>query len=753
MLAFSNYDQALSLALAPSAWAAFARLGARPGRLVVAGLFAAAPAYAYPEMAPAFAGGYLLMLPVWIGSGRGAGPRRRRGALALGCALLLLAPFVETTTRLLSWQLGSLEGPRPGGLRFEGLLSVPRAATGIWGLGSETTPPWAPVPRGAHLAAAAMTAAALLGARDLLRRRSRGRAVLGLALLHLAGVAVLLLCFQYHYGAYKLLSLGSWSLTFLVWQGLTMGTRRLPRGARGASLALLVGVLVAQAWTSSGLRWLRSTATPDGLDFHRLRRLERAAQPLRPAGVLIDVESPAAQQWAVYYLRTLPLRLQSFRGYLGQPSSLLWQAQTTRPSWEDVLYLPDDAPPLAAPRARGVQLVAAEPPLRLWRLRRDVALVDLRQGGKRLEPGRRGGPGRLSLHLYLRREGLLRLRAKLSPRPMPVRLSAEALATHAWLPADAIDTVIPLAAGPGLVEFETRERRAPLGLLRWSLELEPDERCPQTESRDAAAPRRPVWYFQDDTGAVALVTSPGERAHDARHVTPKPEPGLRLVGASDLDGDGWLDLAFQDQGGAVRLWMLGPTRARLSEVTLAARPGAPAARLVARHDVDGDGDTDLVWQDHDAREVEYQLGCGPSFFGWARPSPGRPAGPSWRLALVGDLDQDGDTDLLWTHPRARRAALWYLDRKNVGEHAALVDAPGDSGWRPAALLPPAAGAEPPVNVVWQRDDGRVLLQRSTRDGVERGRRWLAAPAPGWLRGVALERAPPEAPASGAPSSS
>lgn len=741
VFAFSNYDQGLALSLLPASWALLARLGARPGRLVAAGLLAAAPVYAYPELAPLFLGSYALALPLWSGRGTGrrGGGRRRRAAAALAVALVALLPQVEGAVRLLSWQLQSVSGPRPGGLRFAGLTLPSRLASGLWGLGGEMPPtgtlaaPWIE-----QAGALLLTLLALAGARALVRRRSSGRALALLALLHVAGAASLLWRFDYHYGSYKLLSLGYFALAFLAWQGLA-SLSRAPRA--GPRLAAALGALVVVlSWRSSGLDLLRSTEAPGGLSFARLRDLERQARPLWPAGVLIDVASPEAQQWSVYFLRTLPLRVQTYRGYLGNPTSTLWQSQALRPAWRDVAYRLEDGRPLHSPRSRGLQTVIDAAPLRLMRLRADAALVGATSGGVSSQPAAHGA---LTLHVHLRRPGMLRLRAKLAvDAGRQVRVHSEGLAAALLARAAQVDVLLPLAAGPAQVEFEPLVPGRPLRLKWWALDLWPPGVCPEPERlRDDAPLARLVWLFQDDRGAVTLVDIAAGEPPAARRVKPEPTADLRLVGAADFDGDGWLDLALQDERGAVRLWLLDDSRARREERTLAPRPGARAARLAAFAHLGGDSGPDLLWQERDSRAVEFQWSCGAAFASAVAPSPARAAGPAWSLAVAGDLDGDGAVDLLWSHPRTRRVAVWFLDRRHVRRHATLLDPPDAAGeWTPAAIVPPlTAGAA--AALTWQRADGRLVSVSTTRAGAVIGRRREALTAPGRLRAVALERVP------------
>ncbi len=684
VMAFSNYDQALALALLPAAWAALARLDARPGRVALTALLAVAPLCAYAELAPVFVAGYTLGL-AFAWAGRPLGLRRRLRAAVATLALLglLVAPYLEGLLRLLRWQLQSLTGPRPGGPRFAGLASQRNLLSAYWGLGGEEAGGSSSF-GGATSIGLALSLLALVGAWRLIRQRAPGRVLALVAVMHGLGAVWLVARSDYHYGAYKLLSLGCWAALFLAWAGIEACARAWP--ARGALVAAgLTACVATQAWLSPGQRGLRFTRAPTGLDLARLRALGELVEGLPEGALTLDVADAAAQQWAVYFLRARPLRVQGYRGYLAHAEARLMLADAVRPEWDQIAYLVTDQVWPRAWHDTQLEFMAAAGTLRLWRLRGDVALLDVTRAGP---ASARSHAGRVASHLalHLRRAGRVRLRARPpAGRGAPLVVRTETLLAHGS--GESLDLLLPLPAGPTRVQVEAQSASALPARDGWQVEFLPPAACaPATRGPERDEPRA-VWFTQAEPGAPIEALSWRARPQRLARVRPTPGAGLRLAGSGDFDVDGRVDLAFQDESGAAHVWLLDETFTARVQVRLAARPAGRQARLAAVADVDRDGRADLVWQDEQWQRIEYQLACGAALSRVAAPEPARPAGPSWRLVTARDVDRDGNVDLLWVHPRTPRAELWSLDVQGrpvtCGASNRRRPVAAGSHWRPA----------------------------------------------------------------------
>lgn len=679
-LAFSNYDQALALSLLPAVWGACARASVRSALL--AGALLAGLLFAFPEQAPVFLASHALGAVLLARRARRAREPLLAASASLGVALALVGPCVPQLVRFVSWQVPTLHAGRPGGGRFAGLLDPQRWPAALLGLGGEDVARWPSVPWPSAALACLLTALALLGGRQCWRTRQRP--LLGVAGAY-AGASAALLARDYHYGAYKFLSLSYWCFALLALLGAAALGSRLGASRRQAVWALALATLLQMAWTP-GLHRLRAADAADGLDLGRLRALAHSLGGLRPRGLALDVRDPAAQQWAVYFLRALPLRIYDDRGYLANREARLRLAAAERPAWRQVDYLVTDEPPAARVASHAAELVLEQAPLRVWRLRSGLTWLS----------SSRPEPGRLELGFHLRRAGAVRLSLRASAG-MRVRARSEASVLETLATEGRLELRLALPEGPSLIRLDAEDGPVPATLQLLRAELDPEEPC-ASSTRPPRAPALP----------------------HAGPIVPRPEAGLRPVGSADFDGDGVADAVFQDvRHGQARVWLLdGPGPARLrAEIEFAPRPAARRARLAAVADLNADGLADLAWQDDATSEVEFQLSCGGELSGWARPDPPRPIGPSWRLVSAGDLDGDDVPDLLFSHPRDQRATAWYMDGALHRVQEALLEPPDErGGWRVMAIAP-RQGLDPGhVRTEWQGPDGRRTLLVSSKAG-------------------------------------
>jgi hypothetical protein len=193
-----------------------------------------------------------------------------------------------------------------------------------------------------------------------------------------------------------------------------------------------------------------------------------------------------------------------------------------------------------------------------------------------------------------------------------------------------------------------------------------------------------------------------------------PGPNFRLVGATDVDRDGFSDLVFQNttQGdvGDVLVW------SRFSSARQRILRGVRLAwRVDAVGDLDGDGFGDLVWRftgqtpNFDDTGVSYIWFLDANGFNQVRKRGGAPL--SWTLLGAVDLNVDGAADMLYLSP--------------TGQIRALIATPG----RTCANL--SAGSIP---------EGFVALKAADFTGRKRGDVLIQNPLTGQVRLLTLNAA-------------
>jgi hypothetical protein len=188
----------------------------------------------------------------------------------------------------------------------------------------------------------------------------------------------------------------------------------------------------------------------------------------------------------------------------------------------------------------------------------------------------------------------------------------------------------------------------------------------------------------------------------------------------DADGDGRADLFWQNsESGATGVWLMEGVALRSTHVFTDALADT-SWRLAGTPDLDGNGTTDLLWQHLSQGWLAFtpldRLDAGAS----ALLEPPREPELGWRIVATGDLDLDGEFDLLWRNLGDGRLRLWLMDGRTRREEVALLDgAPLDPSWRVASLED--LNRDGRLDVVFHHQvDGRLLV------GLMNGPRFVGA---------------------------
>jgi len=144
------------------------------------------------------------------------------------------------------------------------------------------------------------------------------------------------------------------------------------------------------------------------------------------------------------------------------------------------------------------------------------------------------------------------------------------------------------------------------------------------------------------------------------------DPSWHIAALGDFNGDGQTDVLWEnaETGGVDRaIWYLNGTNI-VGFGYLAGIP--PEWKIVGTGDFNGDGHSDIVWENTTTGQRSIWLMNGTSIIGFGDLGT---VGTAWHIAMVADFNGDGQSDLLWENRTTGDRAIWIM---NGTTHASSV---------------------------------------------------------------------------------
>jgi hypothetical protein len=193
-----------------------------------------------------------------------------------------------------------------------------------------------------------------------------------------------------------------------------------------------------------------------------------------------------------------------------------------------------------------------------------------------------------------------------------------------------------------------------------------------------------------DKGAMFLWTMNGTGLSDARQLDPISED-WQVQFTGDFNGDGKADVLWRNFGtgadaGKLYIWIMdGPNVAAGTGYTNS--QADLGWRVDGVGDLNGDGNNDIVWRKTGAgvdKGAVYLWTMSGTSITNARYLD--PISEDWQVVDLGDFNGDGKSDVLWrnTNPTstdAGRLYIWLMDGPNVVSGTGYTASQADLGWR------------------------------------------------------------------------
>ena len=178
-----------------------------------------------------------------------------------------------------------------------------------------------------------------------------------------------------------------------------------------------------------------------------------------------------------------------------------------------------------------------------------------------------------------------------------------------------------------------------------------------------------LMWINSSIGLSVTFLMDGTTITNATAIGPANGANWKVKAVGDLNGDGSSDLIWQDASGLVVAYLMNGTT-----ISSAAVVGNPASfEVKGAGDLDGDGKSDIILQDSNGQAVGWLMN-GTTIASAA--TIGAANGAAWHIAATGDLNLDGKADLVWNDTAG--STVGFLMNGNSITSAGLIAGPNGS---------------------------------------------------------------------------
>jgi len=164
--------------------------------------------------------------------------------------------------------------------------------------------------------------------------------------------------------------------------------------------------------------------------------------------------------------------------------------------------------------------------------------------------------------------------------------------------------------------------------------------------------RLAIWLMRGPVLVAGVIPSPAQ----------VPDVNWKIRAAADIDRDGWPDLIWQHEGsGAVSVWLMTGTRLRDGRLMTPSVVADTNWRIVGAGDLNADGQADLIWQHQTNGLISVWFMNGTVLRSGVLLSPGQVVDTNWKIRAVTDMNNDGRPDLVWQNQATGFLSIWLMN--------------------------------------------------------------------------------------------
>jgi LmbE family N-acetylglucosaminyl deacetylase len=212
---------------------------------------------------------------------------------------------------------------------------------------------------------------------------------------------------------------------------------------------------------------------------------------------------------------------------------------------------------------------------------------------------------------------------------------------------------------------------------------------------------------ESTTAMSVLVPSLSAGVYDVAVVNPSNE--MAALPSALVYGSARLDLLWHHQAdGRISTWLMNGLNNRNGGLLDPAQELDTAWKVAGSGDLNGDGQADIVWQNISTGALRAWFMDGRTLSQQVALVPGVVPDTNWRIRSVGDWDGDGMADLVWHHQTDGRIALWLMNGRTQRSGTLFSpSAVSDVGWQ--IVGSGDFNRDGRRDLLWRHADGRLAV--------------------------------------------